>query len=145
MMHAAVSTTTTTTTTTTTHAAPAIGRRVARPRAAAAAASWSSSPRGRRQCHPRVSARHRRPSHHPFSSSAPVHVHHRHHHHRGASTHVPNAVSPPGTEEEIDDAFTPQQLGFKDIVSLWVTQILQARSMSHWSPYDRVRVVNADP
>jgi hypothetical protein len=21
----------------------------------------------------------------------------------------------------------------------------QARSMSHWSPYDRVRVVNADP
>ena len=32
---------------------------------------------------------------------------------------------PPSTEEDIDDDFVPSQLGIKDIISLWITQILQ--------------------
>ena len=39
------------------------------------------------------------------------------------------SAPPPGgpetTEEDIDDAFKPSELGIKDIISLWVTQILQ--------------------
>ena len=34
-------------------------------------------------------------------------------------------TTPPGTEEDIDDDFVPEKLGIKDIISLWITQILQ--------------------
>ena len=36
-----------------------------------------------------------------------------------------HAAVPPSTEEDIDDDFVPSQLGIKDIISLWITQILQ--------------------
>jgi hypothetical protein len=32
-----------------------------------------------------------------------------------------------------------------DDAYLWYLNNAQARSISHWSPYDPVRVVNADP
>ena len=46
---------------------------------------------------------------------------------RGVSLRAPavGETTPPGTEEDIDDDFVPEKLGIKDIISLWITQILQ--------------------